>query len=290
MAAPRLKKIIYSSIITLTILIWLSILMWYSPFTQNSDSFSSTLQWIIFANLAGIVFLLFLILRSLYNLILDHRNKTPGIRLKTRMIILLVTLGVTPLLIVYVFSIQFVYRGIDSWFNIDIEGGLVSALELSQNAINLQMRDHLVEIQSIASEISEMESEILVSELGRLRVENEASELVIFSNPLQIIAISNENAELDISTFPSDEILFQLNQGEPYLSIEPLASGGYEIIAVINISQDIFASNSLILQGRFPVEERLSDLAGIVSSSYEQYSEVSYLRNALSTAHPLHTN
>ena len=283
MAAPRLKKIIYSSIITLTILIWLSILMWYSPFTQNSDSFSSTLQWIIFANLAGIVFLLFLILRSLYNLILDHRNKTPGIRLKTRMIILLVTLGVTPLLIVYVFSIQFVYRGIDSWFNIDIEGGLVSALELSQNAINLQMRDHLVEIQSIASEISEMESEILVSELGRLRVENEASELVIFSNPLQIIAISNENAELDISTFPSDEILFQLNQGEPYLSIEPLASGGYEIIAVINISQDIFASNSLILQGRFPVEERLSDLAGIVSSSYEQYSEVSYLRNALST-------
>ena len=103
MAAPRLKKIIYSSIITLTILIWLSILMWYSPFTQNSDSFSSTLQWIIFANLAGIVFLLFLILRSLYNLILDHRNKTPGIRLKTRMIILLVTLGVTPLLIVYVY-------------------------------------------------------------------------------------------------------------------------------------------------------------------------------------------
>ena len=279
----RLKKIFYPLVITLGILIWLSILMWYSPFTQNSDSFSSTLQFIIFANLAGIIFLLFLILWNFYNLILDYRNKTPGIRLKTRIITLLVALGVTPLLIVYIFSVQFVHRGIDSWFNIDIEGGLVSALELSQNAINLQMRDHLVDIQSIATEISGIESQVLVSELGRLREEKEASEIVIFSDPSQILAISNENSELPISIFPSDDILFQLNQGEPYLSLEPLVTGGYEIIAAINISQDIFTPNSLILQGRFPVEARLSDLASIVSSSYDQYSEVVYLRDALRT-------
>ena len=143
MAALRLKKFLYPLAIILGISLWLSILMWYSPFTQSSEGSSSALQWVLLANLAGIVCLLSLILFSLFQLFSDFRSKKPGIRLKTRMIILLVALGVTPLLIVYIFSVQFVYRGIDNWFDIDIEGGLVSALELSQNALNLQMRDHL---------------------------------------------------------------------------------------------------------------------------------------------------
>tara|TARA_E500000331_G_scaffold138353_2_gene135100 strand:- start:34383 stop:36581 length:2199 start_codon:yes stop_codon:yes gene_type:complete len=283
MAALRLKKFLYPLAIILGISLWLSILMWYSPFTQSSEGSSSALQWVLLANLAGIVCLLSLILFSLFQLFSDFRSKKPGTRLKTRMIILLVALGVTPLLIVYIFSVQFVYRGIDNWFDIDIEGGLVSALELSQNALNLQMRDHLLEAEALATDLSSIDSDQWASELGSLRSQSKASELAIFSQSNQIIAVSSNNSGLNFPSSPSDEVLLQLSQGDPYLSLEPIADGVFETLAVVNLAQQIFPSDSLILLARFPVEERLSSLAGIVGSSYEQYSEVLYLREALKT-------
>ena len=51
-------------------------------------------------------------------------------------------LVVAPLLIVYLFSLDFLNRGIDSWFKVEVKQGLSDALVLSRAALDLRMREY----------------------------------------------------------------------------------------------------------------------------------------------------
>ena len=75
-------------------------------------------------NSVGIGVLLVLIVVNLAQLIRDYRRHVPGSRLRARMVTVLVMVAITPLVGVYIFSVEFINRGIDNWFNIDVDKGL----------------------------------------------------------------------------------------------------------------------------------------------------------------------
>ncbi len=77
---------------------------------------------------------------NLWQLVRDYRRHVPGSRLRARMVSLLVLVAVTPLVGVYIFSVEFINRGIDNWFSVDVEQGLSDALELGQTALDIQTR------------------------------------------------------------------------------------------------------------------------------------------------------
>src|SRR6478735_4103390 len=80
----------------------------------------------------GIGVLLILIVSNLWQLVRDYRRHVPGSRLRARMVSLLVMVAATPLVGVYIFSVQFINRGIDNWFSVDVEQGFDDALDLVQ--------------------------------------------------------------------------------------------------------------------------------------------------------------
>ncbi len=304
MAAGRIKRVAITFALIVGVLVWFAALMLFSPLAQDSEDFSRALPWILLINLVGIALLLVLILASVLRLTRDYRKHVPGSRLKARMMILLVVLAVTPLVIVYAFAVQFINRGIDSWFQVDVEQGLSNALALSQTALNLQTRDHLDDVLRMAQQLASSERTDVVGELGELRRQSEAAELTIFAANDQILATSSENPELTLPRPPSDEVIFQLRQRDPsvsleppaegtyvslepqaegsYVSLDPLVEGGYEILAAATLSPDR-PMTSPILQARFEVEQRISVLANLVEASYNEYAELSYLRDALKT-------
>ena len=49
---------------------------------------------------------------------------------------------IAPLLIVYLSSLEFINRGIDSWFRVEVKQGLNDALVLSRAALDLRMREY----------------------------------------------------------------------------------------------------------------------------------------------------
>ena len=305
MAAGRIKKAAVTFALIVGVLVWFAALMLFSPLAQDSEDFSRALPWILLINLIGIALLLVLILGSVLRLLRDYRKHVPGSRLKARMMILLVVLAVSPLIIVYAFAVQFINRGIDSWFDVDVEQGLGNALELSQTALNLQMREHLGDVLSMAQQLANSNRTDIVAELGELRRVDEAAELTIFAANDQILATSSENPEYTVPQPPSDEVIFQLRQRDPsvslepqveggfvnlepqaeenYVSLEPLVEGGYEILVAVSLSPEMSRSERPILQARFEVEPRISILANLVVASYVEYTELSYLRDALKT-------
>ena len=52
-------------------------------------------------------------------------------------------LAVAPLLVVYWLSLQFLNRGIDSWFDVNVRQGFEDALTLSRSSLSLRMGDFL---------------------------------------------------------------------------------------------------------------------------------------------------
>jgi len=55
-----------------------------------------------------------------------------------------------PIRLVYFFAVQFLNKGIDSWFNVEIRKSLDDALVLSRSALEVRMREHMADLSSLA--------------------------------------------------------------------------------------------------------------------------------------------
>jgi len=285
--ARRLKKALFARLLIFGVLLWLAALLLFSRIAENSDDFAQAWDWILLINSIGIAVLSALILVNIVRLIRDYRRHVPGVRLRTRMVALLVILVVTPLVVVYIFSVEFINRGIDNWFSLDIEQGLADAMALSQTALDIQKRELLAELQQVAQQIVESGESDLVTRVSELRQESGAAELTLYSANSQIIATSSETLNAELPRYPSDEAFFQLGQGDSYVALEPRVDGRYEILAAANVAADSPSSEPRVLQAVFPVEQRLGNLANAVEASFNQYTELAFLRDALKASFTL---
>ena len=151
MAIPRrLKRSLLALAAVLGIVLWFFALLLFTRVTENSDDFARLQNWILTINSVGIGVLLLLIVVNLTQLIRDYRRQVPGSRLRARMVTLLVMVAVTPLVGVYIFSVEFINRGIDNWFSFDMERGLNKAFELSQTALDTEKHARVSDLERIA--------------------------------------------------------------------------------------------------------------------------------------------
>ena len=285
MAHARLRPIAIIMALTAGALIWLAGLIWFAQVAQNSAALARLQNGILLISVAVICVLSLVIIGNVLQLVRDYRDQVPGARLTARMVGLLVFLTVVPLLVVYTFSLQFINRGIDSWFSLELEEGLEASLELSRSALDVQMRENLVEARRIAQELANSESVDLVGELGDLRRGSAAVELTVFSTADdRILATSSQNPSPAVPRFPGAELIFQLRQGGSYVNLEPRADGGVEILAAVNVIAGDPRSERDALIARFAVEPQLGELVERAEASYEQYAELSFLRTPLKTS------
>jgi len=138
-----IKRGFYTLIAAIGVGLVLVALFLLSRTAENSEDFDRLHNVILAINVAGVFLLFILLVGNLARLWREYRTHVPGARLKARMVGMFVGLAVVPLLVVFYFSLQFINRGIDSWFNVEVEAGMENALKLSQAALSMQMRQHL---------------------------------------------------------------------------------------------------------------------------------------------------
>jgi PAS domain S-box-containing protein len=190
-------------------------------------------------------------------------------------------LSVLPLLLVYYFAVQFMNRGIESWFSVDVEKGLGDALNLSRATLEIQMREYLEETHTIAKQLVGRSSANLAATIARQQGRSGALEITVFGSNSRIIASMSDRADLTILARPDEEVMMQIGRGESFVGLEPTADGGYRVrTAALIPRQDPFSERRIVL-AIFPVSERLSSLANAVQRSYSDYGELSYMRRLL---------
>ena len=281
MATRTLKRVAYGMLGALGLGLALGALYLLSRTAQDSQEFDRLYVYILLVNIGGVLVLFALLVGNLARLFREYRTHEPGSRLKARMVGMFVGLAVVPLLIVFYFSMQFINRGIDTWFNVDIEAGLDDALALSRASLELQMRDNLQSTTSIARLLEQVNVAQVIFELSALRRQTGANEITLFGRNRQIVATSSDLAAGAVPEAPTDEVLLQIQQGRPYVRLVPLEQGRYEIRTAVPIGNRSSPQLNGLLQARFPVSERISRMADSVDSSYSDYKLAEYLREPL---------
>ena len=280
MVPPALKKALVSVLILIGSGLWVAALLMMAQTVQQSANFSDLHPLIVGVNAAGLIVLLMLIAGRLMQLLRDWRRRVLGSRLEARMVWMSATLAMLPLLLVFYFSVVFLNRGIDSWFHVEIRAGLEDALTLSRAALDIRMRQNLDRTRVIAAQIAAQGNDRFYA-LDELRATNEAVELTLLGSSSRIIATSSERLGEIIPGRASDEVLMQVRQGRDYVTLDPLAGGGYLVRTAVQVPRTVPGQEGRIVLAVYPVERRLGELADTVESSYQRYNEKARLREPL---------
>jgi nitrogen fixation/metabolism regulation signal transduction histidine kinase len=260
--------------------LWLIALLLLASAAENSQAFNRWLPWILLVNISGLLTLLVLLASKLYQLVKDFRRNVPGSRLKGRTVAIFSVLAVAPILVVYYFALQFLSRGIDSWFEIEVSQGLKDTRELSHAALEVRVREFLQHTQVVAHELSGLTDFNLFSTLERERRDSGALEFTVVGAPTQIIATSSDRPMDTLPAPATDEMMLQVRRGRPYVSLDTDATGGYVIRAAAPLDAGP-NSPSHVLIALYPVPQQLSQLADTVQRSYTQYANLVQLRRPL---------
>ena len=256
-------------------------LSYMSDATHNSERFGQMYSWLLLVNAAALVILGALVVANLVWLIGRQRKKAPGAMMTTRLVVMFVILSVVPVSVVYYFSLQFLQRGIDSWFDVRIEKGLDDALVLSRAALDVRLRDVLEQTATMAEELSESPYATISIDLYDIRVRSGASELTLFDGEGRTIASSSVDLTDILPSQPTSEMLLIMSKGQHYIGLDPVGESGLYARALIPVVSSREDNEIFTLQALYPVSERFSALAAGVQTALTRYKELVYLRTPL---------
>ena len=131
MAARSLKPPLTLSIVALFLAVVGSLHLMSSA-TQDASRLGEMYSVLVLINILASLLLFGLVVVNIVWLIRQLRKREAGSNLTTRMIFLFSLLTLAPASIVYFYSMQFLDRNIDSWFDVQIDNAMEDALQLNQ--------------------------------------------------------------------------------------------------------------------------------------------------------------
>ncbi len=282
MVAAALKKYRTPALIAISSVVVLGALFTLALSAQNSAQFGRLQPWILLVSVLGVIALSVLLARKIIQLVRAWRNHVPGSRLTTRTVTVFGILVAIPLLTVYLFSLEFLNRGIDSWFRVEIRQGLNDALVLSRAALDLRMREYSERTERFAQRIAALPVPEAIVALDEERRASGALEMVLYGPQQSIVAASSRTVPDVLPQRPPADVIRQVADGRTYVSLEPVAEGLYLIRAAAPLG-DLGGGNR---DGRFvlaiyEVPRQLAALTDAVQRAYSQYGDLAALREPL---------
>ncbi len=215
------------------IVLWASlvvgILVLLALTVQNSAQFGRMRPWIRLVNIAAVAVVSVLLARKITQLVRDYRAHVPGSRMTARTVVTFGALVIAPLLIVYLFSLEFLNRGIDSWFRVEIKQGLADALELSKSALQVRTREYGRRTEQLAGQLTGKSRAEVVRIIDAEQRTGGAYEIVVFGPLGQIVAASSSSSGEVLPAQPPPDLLREVAEGRPFAILDLLADGSYVI-------------------------------------------------------------
>ena len=276
MEAIRIKSNSAKKIIFLLIILSISSLLALMFAADNPNEFNRMQLPLLVINGLSLLVLFGVVTLSVKKILMDYKKSKLGARLRARMALAFSGLSVLPVLLVFIFATDFMNKGLDIWFDADVEGGLRNALLLGRSAMDDQEQKKVFDTANIALSLNGIED--IDQQLNRSREAISAKQLLLLDQNLQVIAFSTETIGLFAPQLPSLVEINIAQTQQSWSSLDSSSSDGYTIRVLIPILN--FASNQtpLYLQGIYAVDPRLSMMADSVEETYARYGRMSFLK------------
>jgi nitrogen fixation/metabolism regulation signal transduction histidine kinase len=198
-----------------------------------------------------------------------------------RTVLMFGALVIAPLVIVYLFSLDFINRGIDSWFRVEIKQGLNDALVLSRSALDLRLREQARRTEIFARSLRELQGGLL-QRLDEERRATEAKEIIVYDANGRAAAVSSARRWHSSRRHRPAEVALQLAAGRSYVSLNPQPNGQYTIETAAPIADAVAAhAGRRYVLIHYEVPQEFSALAEAVQHTSSQYGDLSAVREPL---------
>jgi PAS domain S-box-containing protein len=244
---------------------------------QNSEELSRAFVPLLFLVLLGLAALVVMVAVNVIKLVGRYRRQAAGSRLTGRIVLLFALISLLPVGVVYYYSLGFLLRGIDSWFDVEIDRAMEDALTLNQASLDLNQRVLLRYTEQLLAGIQDRSTTALALSLGQIRRRAGALEIAVFGPSGQVYGNVSEDPTQLVPDHPDRELFNRVRHGENYVGLESRNSG--ELVVRV-LARDP-GNRSMIMQAIFPTSERISELSTKLEDAYNRYTELSYLRQSL---------
>ncbi|WP_036300918.1 sensor histidine kinase [Methylotenera sp. L2L1] len=270
-----MKYIVFTSALLGGLLLYL-----LSNASANTAASGEHYTLLVALNIALAVLLVVLIGVQLFSLYRNIRQRVMGSRFTLRLLGSFALMAIIPGLIVYLVSVNFLTRSIESWFNVKVESALEGGLNLGQTALEIMLADVKEKGESMATSLAFQPANTHFSMLNDLREKSGVQDAALFTPQGGILAVSSGDASSFLPDLPSVTQLRQARQ-RIYGNIEPINGKGLYLRVLIPVSVQDISGEMRILQLLQPVPKSLATTAEAVQDVYQDYQQLSYSRTAL---------
>ncbi|MEZ0211269.1 MAG: ATP-binding protein [Methylophilus sp.] len=216
-------------------------------------------------------------LRHLYR---TTKTKQVGSKLNFRLLVTFALMALIPGMIVYLVSVNFLSRSIESWFNVKVESALDGGLNLGQRALDIMLSELKDKAQGMTVSLSLQTAKSNYAQLNDLREKAGIQDAALLTPQGAILAVSSADPSSFLPELPSVPQLRQARSGV-YGKIEPIQGKGLYMRVLVPVEPLGIIGEMRILQLMQPVPKSLSDTAEAVQDVYREYQTLSYSRQSL---------
>lgn len=244
---------------------------------ENSETLSRAFVPLLSAVLIGLGLLAILVAVNVVRLVRRYRRQAAGSRLTGRILTLFVLISLLPVAVVYYFSLGFLLRGIDSWFDVEVGQAMQDALVLNQASFDLNQRVLGRYTEQLLAGIEDRSATAIALSLDSLRRQAGAIELTVYGPGGQVLGNANEDPTQLVPNQAEREIQQSVRAGTNYVGLETDVSGELVVRALVRDPR----GRDMQLQAIFPTSARITELAERLEGAYNRYTELAYLRQSL---------
>ncbi|RMG36935.1 MAG: HAMP domain-containing protein [Gammaproteobacteria bacterium] len=259
------------------VVLLLAALHMMSGAVQRSEALDRWFIPLLAFTVVGLVVLVGAVGWNLWQLLGEYRRQAAGARLNLRLVLLFVILALAPVTVVYIYSLQFLSKGIDGWFDVQVDSAMEDALSLSRVSLDLHKREMLRLSRNLLASLDDVSPAAIKQVVGQLREAAGAFEVDIFNRDGKLLALSHLNPDVLTPSPPTASMLKQVKAGKDFISLVPVKNGQMVVRTMVVDPK----GRPLTLQAIYPVPDELSQLTGRVQRAYEAYRERAYLRGSI---------
>uniref|UniRef100_UPI00333F3C6B sensor histidine kinase n=1 Tax=Castellaniella defragrans TaxID=75697 RepID=UPI00333F3C6B len=269
----------------------LALLVWS---TGNASRYAQQYDLLLLLNGILAVALISWVSLLTIRLLRQIRRRQFGARLTARFALFFTLIGILPGALIYLLSVQFMSRSIESWFNVRVDSALEAGLNLGRAALDSQLTELSARAQSMASRLTNVNDTEITLLITPLRENNNVAEAMVFTGNGHLIAFSSSAFGQLMPDMPPSNVMNQLRIAQGYAAAESdnpdddaLSSGLHLRVVTPLTTQDRFgtapgmSADSRWLQVIQPVPDRIAHNANLVQQGFRDYQELALSRLGL---------
>ncbi len=275
----------------------LALLVWS---TGNASRYAQQYEALLILNGILAVALISWVAILAARLLRQIRRRQFGARLTARFALYFTLIGILPGAFIYVLSVQFMSKSIESWFNVRVDSALEAGLNLGRAALDSQLADLNSRARDMATRLGSGSDADMAMAITRLRESSDVSEALVFTGNGRLVAFSSAAYGQLLPDLPPSSVMNQLRVSRGYSAAEadevpasgadpdvPDEAGLHLRVVTPIVTPDRLtttlgvASDTRWLQVIQPVPDQIARNANQVQQGFRDYQELALSRLGL---------